>query len=138
MINHLNLTKALVNAANTVATAQSHTLVTQGKSYKPKPNDSFIAESLLFGDSSHLGVANDSSQMQRGIYQIDAYVPKCFEGSRFTALEMLSHYQTAFARGSEFTESGQTARAEKNSIAKTPSTKTHNRFTLSVTFSVIA
>ena len=135
-INKFDIAKALRNAAKTVSDANSYTLIGEGVIYSPDPNDTFVQEFVLYGDDNPLGVADNSSDIQIGIYQLNINVPK--NQSKWVALEIIGVFDTAFPKGLELTFNSQMLRVKASSLSPQLENETHLIDILSVTFSVIA
>jgi len=135
MINKFDIAKALRNEAKTVSDANSYTLVGEGESFSPDPNTTYIEEFVLYGDDNPIGVADNSSDIQIGIYQLNINVPKT--QSKGAALVIIGVFETAFLKGLELTFNSQTVRMKAKSLAHLDENDTHLIHVLSVTFSVI-
>lgn len=135
-INKFDIAKALRDKAKTVSDANSYTLIGEDESFSPDPNDTYIKESALFGDDNSVGIADSSSDIQIGIYQIDVNVPKT--QSKWAALVIIGVFETAFFKGLQLTFNSQVVKIKTSSISGEMENYTHIFYALSITFSVIA
>ncbi len=141
MINPSDLAKALINEAKIITDANSITLVTSdgktedGERFSPDVNDPYVQEFVLFGDDTSVGLANDSSDIQIGIYQLSIHSPKT--KSKFIGLDIAVLLKNHFVRGLEPTFNGQKAVVIVSSLSGLMPTETFNVYHLSITFSVI-
>ena len=71
MINKFNIAKALINKAIQVSDDNAYELVSDGKSYSSDPNTTYIEEMVLYGEDQSIGIGDDSSDIQFGIYQLN-------------------------------------------------------------------
>ena len=137
MISKFDLAKALYDNAKTISDANGFTLIADGEKYETDPKVGYVREFTLFGDDEPIGISDDSSDIQRGIYQLTIYTPKVQEGGKWKGLKDAETYQAGFARGLQLTYNGQTVRIRNSSVAPTRSDDTHFMTVLSVRYSVI-
>lgn len=71
MINEFNLAKAFRDKLKEIT---SHKVVSPSENYMPKPNETYIKQSVANGDYTITISPNDSDSMQ-GFYQINVYTP---------------------------------------------------------------
>jgi hypothetical protein len=138
MINKHDIAKALLNKARQVASDNSYLLIPDGESYEPDLNATYIQEKTLYGDDNSIGLADASSDIQFGIYQINVNTPKSDIGGKWSGLKIADIYQLGFAKGTELTFGGQMLRIKNTSIREMEQMKTHFTHILSAEFSVIA
>ena len=137
MINKFNIAKALFDKAEQVSTDNSYLLIAQGEKYEPNPNDAYIEEKPLFGDDNSIGLSDDSSDIQFGIYQINVNTPKVEKGGKWSGLNIAGVYQVAFSKGLELSFGGQTLRIKSTTVKPMKMNDTHFTHILSVVYSVI-
>lgn len=137
MIIAQELAKALLNKANEVAIANSYTLIPQGQQYSPGIDETYVMESCLFGDNTTIGYANNSKDIQFGVYQIAIYTPKTQEGYRWLGLSIADKFSEAFAMGAQLSSGGQMVEILKASVTSPTLSSTHMTHILSVRFNVI-
>lgn len=135
MIGKFNLAKAFRNEADIVADANSYTLVGNGQGFTPDVNESHIEEIVLFGDDESVGLGNNSSNVQFGIYQLSVHSP--IHDKKWTGLQIIDVLSAHFKRGLEPAFGGQKAVVTIASVAPMMKNDTHLIFHLSITFSVI-
>lgn len=134
-INKFDLAKALRNEAKTVADNNSYTLVGEDERFEPDPDTTYIKESVLFGDDNSVGLSDNSSDIQIGIYQIDVNIPK--NQSKWVALEIAGVFETAFFKGLKLTFNSQFLKIKTSSLSNEMENDTHLFYVLSIIFSVI-
>ena len=137
MINNFNIAKALFDKAKAISTANNYTLVPEASEYTSNPEQVYIKEYALFGDNRPIGLADNSSDMQRGIYQLTICVPKSQEGSKWSALTIAATYQAVFAKGLELTHGGQKVRIVSTGTNILDADDTHVQIALSIRYSII-
>jgi hypothetical protein len=137
MINKFNIAKALLDNAQTISNDNSYLLVPDGEEYTKKPSETYIQEMPLYGDDESIGISDDSSDIQFGIYQINVNTPKAEEGAKWSGLTIAGVYQTGFAKGLTLSFGGQSLRIKNTSLAGMQQNDTHFIHILSITFSVI-
>lgn len=137
MINKNDLAMALLTKANEIATTNSYTLIPFGMQYNPNASDTYITESCLFGDDNSIGMANNSSDIQFGVYQISIYTPKTDVACRWSGLEIADKFTCHFAMGLKLTYNAQTVEIIKASLTTPRLSDTHLAHILSVRFNVI-
>lgn len=136
MINKMYVAQALKLQAKTATDALSVTLIGGDKGYQPTPTQTLVIESPLFGDDEAIGVGDDSSDLQTGIYQLDVLTPKV-NGNKWQALNLATQINQYFTRGTELTKSGQKVRIKNTNTSSLIQDDTHFRYALSITFTVI-
>jgi len=137
MISKNDLAKALLNQARVISTANSYLLIPNGATYEPDPNTTYIQEFMIYGDDNSIGMADCSSDIQLGIYQININTPKSLEGAKWLGLKIADIFQAGFARGTQLTYNGQMVRTKNSSIQPMDGDDTHEIHILSVSYSVI-
>lgn len=135
MISKFNLAKALRNEAKIVADANSITLVGNGEGFSPDVNQTFVEEIVLFGDDSSVGLGDESSDLQFGIYQLSVHSP--INQTKWAGLQIIDILSAHFVRGLKPIFGGQQAVVTIASVAPMMKSETHLVFHLSITFSVI-
>ena len=135
MINKFDIAKALKDQASIIATANSYILISTSEPNPGDVNGAYIAEFTLFGDDNPLGIADTSSDMQLGIYQLSVHEPKT--SSKWAALAKIGILQTGFARGLQMTYNSQMVRTKNSTISQLQQNNTHFIYHLSIGFSVI-
>lgn len=135
MISKFNLAKALRNEAKIVADANSITLVGNGEGFSPDVNQTFIEEIVLFGDDNSVGLGDESSDVQFGIYQLSVHSP--INQTKWAGLQIIDILSAHFVRGLKPIFGGQKAVVTTASVSPMMKSETHLIFHLSVTFSVI-
>lgn len=137
MIDKFDLAKALYDNAKTISDANSFILVADGESYDKSPEQPYVMEFPLFGDDDAIGISDDSSDIQFGVYQLTICTPKIQEGGKWTGLDMIRKYQLGFQRGTVLSYNGQNVRIRNSSVARLQSDDTHFMNALSIQYSVI-
>ena len=137
MINSFSIVKALLDKAQQVADDNSYLLIPHGKSYKPDVNTAYIEEFTLFNESISIGMADNSSDIQMPIYQLNINTPRSNVGARFMGLIITGVYQEAFKKGTQLTFNGQMIRAKDAKVTQAAVHDTHLTHILSIEFSVI-
>lgn len=137
MINKFSIAKALRDQAATIATINSFTLVGNGEGFTPDVNQTYIQEITLYGDDNTIGVADDSSDIQIGVYQMSVYTPKSEDGAKWAGLQIINIFQIGFPKGLELTFDNQTVRVRNASLSSMMQDDTHLIHHLSIVFSVI-
>jgi hypothetical protein len=135
MISKFDLAKALRNQAVIVTDANSLRLVGNGESFSPDVNESHVEEIVLYGDDNTVGVGNDSSDVQVGIYQLSAHTP--IAQQKWAGLSIVDILAASFTKGLKLTFNSQLVIIMESSIAQMMTNDTHNIHHLSVRFSVI-
>jgi len=137
MINKFNIAKSLFNKAKAVSDDNSYLLIPEGESYKKDPNTTHIEEMVIYGDDNSVGISDDSSDIQFGIYQINVYTPKAEEGGKWSGLQIAGVYQAEFSKGLELSFGGQTVRLKNATVQPMIQNDTHFVHVLSIVYSVI-
>lgn len=137
MVNKFNIAKALFNEAEQVSTANSYLLIPQGEKHESNPNETYIEEFPLFGDDNSIGLSDNSSDIQLGIYQINVNTPKAQAGGKWSGLNIAGVYQAAFSKGLELTFGGQMLRIKNTTVKPMDMDDTHFTHVLSIVYSVI-
>jgi len=135
MINVFDLAKALRNEAKIVTDANSFTLVGNGEGFEPDVNQSHIEEIVLYGDDDSVGLGNDSSDIQIGIYQLSVHSPK--NDTKWAGLKIVGVLKDHFVRGLKPIFNSQMVVIETSSLAPMMQNDTHIIHHLSIEFSVI-
>ena len=137
MISTFNIAKALFDKARQVSTDNSYLLIPQGEKHEPDPNETYIEEIPLYGDDNSIGLADNSSDIQFGIYQINVNTPKAQAGGKWSSANIADIYKAAFSKGLELTFGGQMLRIKNTTVKPLDMNDTHFTHVLSITFSVI-
>lgn len=137
MINKFNIAKSLLDKAKQVSSDNSYLLIPDGESYTSEPNTTYIEEKVLYGDDLSVGISDNSSDIQFGIYQLNVMTPKAEEGGKWSGLQIAGVYQTEFSKGLELSFGGQMLRLKNASVKPMGQNDTHFMHVLSVEFSVI-
>lgn len=135
MIDEFDLAKALRDQADIVAAANSYTLVGNGEGFEPDVNALYIEEIVLYGNNESIGLANNSSDIEIGIYQLSVHSPKT--QPKWVGLQVVGVLKAHFVRGLKPSFNGQQAIIETSSLAPMMHNDTHLIHHLSITFSVI-
>lgn len=135
MISKFNLAKALRDEAKVVTDANNYVLVGNGEEFEPDVNESHIEEIVLYNDDETIGLANNSKDIQIGIYQLSVYSPKT--KSKWTGLQIVDVLAAHFTRGLKPEFNGQQIVIETSSLSPMMQTETHLVHHLSIKFSVI-
>lgn len=136
MINALDLAKALANNALSISTINGYNLVPNNETYLPGINETWVQQAALFGDERG-GLADDSSDLQFGIYQISIHTPKTTPSAEWDGLAIAGVYKTGFKRGTELVYNNQMVRMMDSSLRPLDFSATHLTTVLSVRYSVI-
>ena len=137
MINKYSISKALYDNTKQVSTANGFLLIANGKAYTPSPNDVYVQEMTIYGDDNSVGIADNSSDIQMGIYQININTPKALTGGKWQGLQMVDIYQAGFSKGLELTFNGQMLRIKSAKLSTMMQSDTHFIHILSIAYSVI-
>lgn len=137
MINKFNIAKALFDKAEQVSNDNSYLLIAEGQKHESEPNETYVEERVLYGGDNSVGLGDDSSDIQFGIYQINVNTPKAEKGGKWAGLKIASVYQTEFIKGLTLSFDGQGLRIKSTSVAKMMQSKTHYIHILSIVYSVI-
>ena len=137
MINKFNLAKALFDNVKAIADTNSFLLIANGDDYETNPNETFLQEIVLYGDDVSLGVSNNSSDIQLGIYQVNINTPKAQEGSKWLGLQMAGIIQSGFAKGNKLTFGSQLVTIKSTTLESMFQNDTHMVHILSIKYSVI-
>lgn len=137
MIDKYSIAKALLNKTKEVADDNSYLLVVDGENYTPDVNTTYVQEFALFGDDVSVGLSDNSSDFQVGVYQININTPKAQAGAKWLGLNMASVFQSQFKKGLELDFNGQMIRIKNTSIAPLIKSETHLSNIISVTYTVI-
>ena len=134
MINKYNISKSLRDNAQTIADNNNYTLVTDGESKEPDPNETYLEEFTLFGPDNSIGLGDDSSDQQTGIYQINVNTPK--HSTKWVGLNIVGVLQEGFPKGLELTNN-QLVRIKNSQVSSMMQNDTHLIHVLSITYNVI-
>lgn len=137
MISKYDLAKALYEQAKLVCANNGYLLIPEGQTYEPEPSATYVQEFVLYGEDTAPGLADDSSDIQLGIYQININTPKEKAGAKWIGLQMAETIQTGFKRGTELTYNGQMVRTKTTATLAMLPNETHEVHILSINFSVI-
>jgi len=137
MINKFNIAKALFNEAEQVSNDNSYLLIPEGKKHKQDPNETYIEEKVIYGGDNSVGISDDSSDIQFGIYQLNIHTPQAEKGGKWAGLEIAGVYQTEFIKGLKLSLDGQSLRIKSTSVMPMNQSKTHYIHILSIVYSVI-
>jgi len=137
MISNFNIAKALFDKAKAISTANGYTFIPEMSEYTSDPEQVYIKEHALFGSNRSFGLADDSPDTQRGIYQLTVCTPKSHEGGKWAGLTTASIYQAGFAKGTELTHGGQMLRIATSETNILDSDDTHFFLAISIRYTVI-
>jgi len=137
MINKFDLSKALFDHAKSIAVANSLKLVPDGEEYETKPDETYLREFVLFGKDDSIGLSDNSKDIQFGIYQINIYIPKIFEGSKWLALKTSEYFQSGFKKGTTLTRNNQSVRMKNSYLNRLDPERDHFVYALSIQYSII-
>lgn len=137
MIDSFSIAKALLDNSQFIADAGGYTLIPNGESYTPDPNATYIEEFVLYGPDNAIGLADDSSDIQIGMYQINVNTPKSEDGSKWKGLKISNIFKAGFNRGKELIFNGQMVRIRNTSIIPMDMNETHETHILNISYSVI-
>lgn len=137
MINNFNIAKALFDKAEQVSTSNSYLLIAQGEKHEPNPNETYIEEMPIYGDDDSVGLADTSSDIQLGIYQINVNTPKAEKGGKWSGLNIAGVYKAAFSKGLTLSFGGQSLRIKNTTVKPMDMDNTHFTHVLSIVYSVI-
>lgn len=135
MISKFDVAKALRDQAKIVTDANSLVLVGNGEGFEPDVEKSHIEEIVLYGNDFSVGLADESSDIQVGIYQLSVHSPKT--EPKWVGLEIIDILQASFVKGLQLTFNGQMVRIKTSSLATMMQSETHFIYHLSIEFSVI-
>ena len=135
MISKFNIAKALKDQAQFVADNNSYTLVARGQKFTPSVNSMHVEETTLFGDDNSVGISDDSSDVQIGIYQLSIHTPKV--ESKWSGLEVVDIFSVSFKKGLELSFRAQLLRIKNSSLGPMFENDTHYIHFLSIEYSVI-
>jgi len=137
MINKENIAKALLNEAKQVASDNSYVLIREGENHESDPNETYIEEMVVYGGDNSIGLSDASSDIQFGFYQINVNTPQAEASGKWDGLTIIGVFQTAFRKGLELEDGGQTIRIKNVTLATMMQSKTHYIHILSIDYSVI-
>jgi hypothetical protein len=123
----------------------THVCLEIGENFKDKRETSplladevAIFDDLLLNDDRSIGLADNSSDMQMGIYQVSIYIPRTFQSnSEWSGLAISDRIQAGFAKGKELCEDGQLTRIKNSKTNELDPVETHFIWAVSIKFSVI-
>lgn len=95
MISDFEIAKSLLAKLKTVPGIPAISI--DGEKFVPTVGTPYIREFVLRGRNSHLGLANNSKEIQESIYQIDVLTPKG-EG-KWRNLKICKDIKTVFSYG---------------------------------------
>lgn len=137
MIDKFNIAKALFDKAEQVSNDNSYILIAEGESHESNPNETYVKEMVIYGDDNSVGLSDNSSDIQFGIYQLMINTPKSEEGGKWSGLKIAGVYQSDFVKGLELSFGGQMIRLKNSSVKPMGSDNTHFMHILSMVYSVI-
>lgn len=137
MISKKDLAKALLNKTVEVAGDNNYNLIPYGEKYDPGVNETYIKEYCIYGDDNTVGMANNSSDIQFGVYQLSIHTPKTETGYRWKGAEIADVFTSAFSMGLQLTYNGQMVEILKASLTIPSISNTHMVHILSIRFDVI-
>ena len=137
MINKFNIAKALLNKAKQVSTDNGYLLIPESQKHEPSPGETYAQEMVLYGDDNSIGISDNSSDVQFGIYQLNINTPKSESGGKWSGLTISSVYQAGFSKGLELAFGGQSLKIKSASLSTMMQNDTHYIHILSVKYSVI-
>lgn len=137
MISKHDLSRALATKAREIASDNSYNLVANNEQYTPDVNEVYIQQFVLGGTSNSPWLADDSDELQFGIYQISVHTPKSSRSAELDGLQIAEVFQLGFKRGTELVYNGQMVRMLEGNIQPLTFDPTHLTHVLSVRYSVI-
>jgi len=137
MINKLSVAKALGDKLRQVCIDNSFTIIPEGTTVETSVAGAYVRDFVLYGDDNAVGIADNTSDIMTGIYQINLLVPLTQNGGKWVSLSMAQIIQSAFSRGLTLTNNNQALRIKNTSLRQLSKTETHYVHILSVSFSVI-
>lgn len=135
MISKFDLAKALRDHADIVATTEGVDITSISSSYEADPNTIFVEELVIFGVDRPVGLSDDSSDYQTGIYQLNINTPRT--GTKWPGLELVDAFSAAFKKGTELVYNGQMVRVREQEVRPMTVHDTHLTHILSIVFTVI-
>ena len=103
-----------------------------------KTDEVAIFDDLLLSPDRSLGLADNSSDIQKGIYQVSIYIPRTFQSNAdWSAMAISDRIQTGFKKGLELCEDGQMTRMKNSRVNELDPIDTHFIYAVSINFSVI-
>lgn len=135
MISKFNIAKALIDQAQVVADANTYLLIPRGKQFTPEVNVMHVEEYVLYGDDNSVGLSDNSSDIQFGIYQLSIHTPKT--ETKWNGLSVVDIFQASFVKGLQLTSGGQMLRIKSSALGPMFQNDTHFIHILSITYSVI-
>lgn len=142
MINKFNLKKALRDQLVVVTTANGYDIADysdDNKPFIPDVNKMYIKENVINGDDESVGLSDDSSDFQTGLYQLIINTPKGVGLGKgdFTALQTSDVLQEAFKKGQELFQGGQKVRMITPTLKRLSDSDNYIVYSLRLKFSVI-
>lgn len=133
MINEKAVSKALLDQLKTVIGLPS--IVTDnGSNFTPNPDQPYVREFDLSGDTFSPAIPSAGYQRKDGIYQVDICVPK--NKGKWSALDYCALVQAAFARGLRLASDKLIIKETSRSAPRTDST--HYIITLSIGYTALS
>jgi len=125
MIDDFVTAKALVDKIEAFAILHNYRLSKQDAAFTPDPEEVYLKETFLPNDTNPLGLAANSSDEQKPIYQVDIFTPKTFD-SKFPAQAIANLIKAEFPRADFIVNtSEQTVKISNVSARPMPNNKTH-------------
>ena len=112
----------------TFATAQNIQVAWENKSFPPEYDKPYLEAYLLPGDKSGVGVGFDSSEVSRGVFQID--INYIIDTGWGTAMDMAALVCTQFKRGI-------VGVCKIESVSQGPAIKSDNRYKIPVSVNYV-
>lgn len=132
MISEFSIRKALLDRLNSLPGLPE--VFPEGSSGKPDPQDYYLQEHVLPTPTSSVGISNSSSDIQRGIYQIDINFPKAH--GKFKALEYGDIIASGFPKGLQLTHGGQQVKISTTSWSPVRHSDLNSTVSLSIRYTV--
>lgn len=137
MISERKTAKACLDVLLPWTDSKGFYLVVDGETYEPKTTETYVIEKLLTNDDNTLGLAGDSQDIQRPIYQITIKAPKA--QSKWSLLDLVLDVKALFRKADFLLNDGQqTAQVQTVSSSPYLVMETHCAIVISVNLTVIA
>ncbi len=132
MVSEFSVRKALLDRLKSLSGIP--TVFAEGSSGTPDPQDYYVEEHVLPAPTSSVGVSNSSSDIQRGVYQIDINFPKAI--GKFKALEYGDIIASGFPKGLQLTHGGQQVKISTTSWSPVRHYDLNSTVSLSIRYTV--
>lgn len=133
MINKFSVAKALYDFLNANT---SLTIAVQGVDFTPEPDEFYLREMVLYGDTN-INVGGVGSDNMRGIYQIDVCTP--ISQGKWNNLNICNTISALFTNGlsAGISHNSQPISIQQVDLSQMRKDETHIIHSLSVTFRVV-